>query len=122
LHAAQRAVAIARGGKVAKFAGAFGKSGKHGVAMGNGFVAGKFERAGEGLGGLDGLFFHDGVTWIQFITARFGLLGDGVDCAESGARKAVGRAQEKRRRDPSTTRPDAPQFGAEEKVGSLRSE
>ena len=52
-------MAIAGGGKVAEFAGAFGKSGEHGVAMGNGFIAGKFERAGEGFGGMNGDVFHD---------------------------------------------------------------
>jgi len=60
---------------VAEFAGAFGKSGEHGVAMGNGFVTGKFERAGEGLGGMNCLFFHDAMSWIQFITREFGGAG-----------------------------------------------
>jgi len=75
LHAAERAVTIARGGKVAEFAGAFGKSGEHGVAMRNGFVAGKFEGAGEGLGGMNGLVFHDAGSWIEFSTGRFVAAG-----------------------------------------------
>jgi len=31
------------------------------------------------------------------------------------------KTEEKQKRDPSTARPDAPNYGAEEKIGSLRS-
>ena len=48
-HAAEGAVAIAGGGKIAEFAGAVGESGEHGVTVGDGFVAGKLERAREGF-------------------------------------------------------------------------
>jgi len=52
-------VAIAGGGKIAKFAGAVGEGGEHGVAVGHGFVAGQFEAAGESVDGLDDFGFHD---------------------------------------------------------------
>lgn len=58
-EAAERAVAIASGGEIAQFAGAIGERGKHGVTVGDGFVAGEFEAAGEGIDGLDGFGFHD---------------------------------------------------------------
>ena len=41
LHAAESAMAIASSGEMTKFAGAFGKSGEHGIAMRNGLVAGQ---------------------------------------------------------------------------------
>ena len=62
-HAAKRAVAIAGGGEIAEFAGAVGKGGQHGVAMRDGFVAGKFESTGESAGGMNGYVFHDGGSW-----------------------------------------------------------
>jgi len=52
-HAAEGAVAITGGGKVAEFAGAVGEGGEHSVAVGDGFVAGKFERAGKGFDRVD---------------------------------------------------------------------
>ena len=60
-HAAERAVAIARRGEIAQFAGAFGKSSDHGVAMRNGFIAGRFDTTRERADSVDDLFFHD---WI----------------------------------------------------------
>jgi len=69
-HAAKGAVAIVGGGEVAKFAGAVGEGGEHGVTVGDGFVAGKFERAGEGFGGVDGFGLH----WrFNFSMGSFGV-------------------------------------------------
>src|SRR5208337_3757213 len=94
LHATERAVTIASGGKVAEFAGAFGKSGEHGVAMGDGFVAGKFERAGEGAGGMNGLFFHDAMSWIQFSTGRFVGAGRGDSRQQKYRRVPIRKVEE----------------------------
>ncbi len=71
-HAAEGAVAIAGGGEMAEFAGAIGECGEHSVAMRDGFVAGKFQAAGEGAGGMDGDVFHDDGSWRKFSTRGFG--------------------------------------------------
>jgi len=60
LDAAERAVAIAGGREVSKLAGAFGECGKQRVAVRDGFVAGEFETAREGMDRSDGFRFHDG--------------------------------------------------------------
>ena len=52
-------MAIAGGGEIAEFAGALGERGQHGVSVGDGFVAGEFEAAGESVDGLDDFGFHD---------------------------------------------------------------
>ena len=51
-------MAILGGCEIAEFAGAVGEGGEHGVAVGDGFVTGKFERAGEGFYGVNGFGFH----------------------------------------------------------------
>jgi len=70
-------VAVAGSGEVAEFAGAVGKGGEHGVAVGDGFVAGEFEGAGEGFCGVDGFGFH-----LQFdfsMSEICGAVADGRD-------------------------------------------
>ncbi len=44
-HAAKGAVAIASSGEIAKFGGAVGQGAEHGVAMRDGFVAGRLDGA-----------------------------------------------------------------------------
>jgi hypothetical protein len=51
-----------------------------------------------------------------------GLRVNKLPHSKAGFRRHQGKTtRKKRRRDPSTTRPDAPQCGAGEKIGSLRS-
>ena len=57
-HACERAVAVRRGSEVAKFAGAFGDGGQHGIAMRDGFIARRLDAAGDVFCGLDNLLFH----------------------------------------------------------------
>lgn len=52
-------MAIAGGGEIAELAGALGERGQHGVTVGDGFVSGQFEAAGERVDGLDDFGFHD---------------------------------------------------------------
>jgi len=59
LEAAERAVAIAGGREVSQLARAFGECGKQRVAVRDGFVAGEFEAASEGMDRSDGFRFHD---------------------------------------------------------------
>jgi len=63
-----RAVAIAGGSEIAEFTGAIGQGGEHGVAVGNGFVAGELEGAGEGFcGWMVSVFIGDLIlAWGQF--------------------------------------------------------
>lgn len=71
--AGQRALTIASCGEIAEFAGAVSEGGEHGVAVGDGFVAGKFEAAGERVGGVDGFGFHDE---SQFSMGKLGRSGE----------------------------------------------
>ena len=60
--AVERALAIAGGSEVSKFAGAFGERGKHGIAVRDRLVAGEFEAAREGVDRPDSFRFHDGAS------------------------------------------------------------
>ena len=71
-HAAECAVAIAGSGEMAEFAGAIGQGGEHGVTVGDGFVSGKLECAGEGAGGIDGNVFQEDGSLGEFNTRGFG--------------------------------------------------
>jgi len=59
-------MAVAGGGEITQFAGAIGESGEHGVAVRNGFVAGRFDTARKGFNGVDDFFLHDWESWCQF--------------------------------------------------------
>ena len=52
-------MAIAGRGEIAEFTGAARESGKHGVAVRDGFVSGKFEAARERADRQDGFRVHD---------------------------------------------------------------
>jgi hypothetical protein len=51
-------VAIGGGGKMAQFAGALGKCRNHRVSVGDGFVAGRLDAAGESFGWMYRAFLH----------------------------------------------------------------
>jgi len=54
-------MAICGGGKMAQFSGALGDGCNHCIAVGNGFVTGRFNAAGELLRGLDRALFHEAI-------------------------------------------------------------
>ena len=60
-HAIKRAVAIGGGGEMAQLAGPFGQGSNHGVTMGDGFVAGRLDAAGERFGWTYGALLHAGI-------------------------------------------------------------
>jgi hypothetical protein len=64
--------------------------------MRDGFVAGKFKRAGEGAGGMDGCVFHDGMSWRKFSTGGIGVAGT-EEARREGRKKDNAEAQSSQR-------------------------
>ena len=76
-------MAIGGGGKMAQLAGAFGERGNHCVAMGDGFVAGRFDAAGQRFGWMYCAFLHAGIL-------AWGLRGE--EFHHGGRRERGGRS------------------------------
>ena len=63
-HAGQRGVRICAGGEVGEARGTFGNAGEHGVAVGDGLVAGERDGALQVAGGADDLGLRCGGHWF----------------------------------------------------------
>jgi hypothetical protein len=70
--AAECGVAIGAGGVVGDFGDAGGSGGEHGVAVGDGFIAGEADGAIEGPGGGGDDLMHEGSLVTRFDRGRGG--------------------------------------------------
>jgi hypothetical protein len=80
-------MAIGGGGKMAQLAGAIGERGNHCVAVGDGFVAGRLDATGQGLGRVYCAFLHARILAWGLLAKNFTT--EGAETGDWNEKKPV---------------------------------